>query len=177
MTSTFKKPGTPMHDLLLLLMAGQLSAAPLGHEKALVLLFVRSDCPISNRYAPDLQRLYQEYSPRGFEFRLIYPEPGLTPAAMEEHRREYAYTIPGAIDADHQYVKRTEVTVTPEVAVFVRGGLVYRGRIDDRYVSVGKERPRALHHDLQDVLAAILTGETVAFHETAAIGCAIEKPE
>jgi len=166
-----------MLSLLALLMAGQLSAASSGREKALVLLFVRSDCPISNRYAPELQRLYQEYSPRGVQLRLIYAEPGLTAAAMEKHRREYAYTIPGVLDADHQYGKRANVTITPEAAVFVGGALVYRGRIDDRYVSVGKERPRALHHDLQDVLDSILAGETMAFHETAAIGCAIENPE
>ena len=166
-----------MLSLLALLMAGQLSAVPLGREKALVLIFVRSDCPISNRYAPELQRLYQEYSPRGVEFRLIYPESGLTPAAMEKNRGEYGYTIPSVLDADRQYVKRADVNVTPEAAVFVRGALVYRGRIDDRYASVGKERPRALRHDLQDVLTAILAGETVAFRETAAIGCAIEKPE
>ena len=166
-----------MLTFLAFLMTGHLSAALGPGETALVLLFVRSDCPISNRYAPELQRFYQEYSPRGVEFRLIYPEPGITPAAMEKHRREYGYTIPGALDADHQYVKRADVNITPEAAVFVRGALVYRGRIDDRYVGVGKERPRALHHDLQDVLAAILAGETVAFHQTAAIGCAIEKPE
>src|SRR5262245_50952697 len=54
-------------------------------EMAIVLLFVRSDCPISNRYAPEIQRLYQRYSSRGFEFRLVYPEPGLTRSAMEKH--------------------------------------------------------------------------------------------
>ena len=45
----------------------------------MVLLFIRTDCPISNRYAPDLERLYERFAPQGVEFRLVYPEPGLRP--------------------------------------------------------------------------------------------------
>ncbi len=33
--------------------------------KATVLVFVGVDCPISNRYAPELERLEREFSPRG----------------------------------------------------------------------------------------------------------------
>ena len=43
-------------------------------EKAVVLLFARTDCPVSNRYAPDLQRLYEKFAPQGIDFRLVYPE-------------------------------------------------------------------------------------------------------
>ena len=159
------------------LMAWQLNPIASSGAKAVVLLFIRSDCPISNRYAPDLKRLYQEFSPKGVEFRLVYPEPGLTSAAMEKHRLEYGYSIPGVLDADHQLVKRAGVSITPEAAVFVQDGLVYRGRIDDRYISVGKERPRALHHDLEEVLAAILAGKRLTFRETQAVGCVLENAE
>jgi Redoxin len=144
-------------------------------EKALVLLFIRTDCPISNRYAPDIQRLYQEFSSKGIEFRLVYPEPGLTASAMEEHRREYGYSIPGIVDTNHYYTDRAGANITPEAVVFVQGRLVYRGRVDDRYVEIGKERPHALHHDLQEILTAIVAGEAITYHETPAVGCAIEK--
>ena len=132
---------------------------------------------VSNRYAPDLQRLDQEFSPKGVQFRLVYVEPGLTSAAMEKHRREYGYSMPGVLDADHQFVRRAGVGITPEAAVFVQDDLVYRGRIDDRYMSVGKERPRALHHDLEEVLSGILAGKRLSFRETQAVGCVIEKVE
>jgi hypothetical protein len=143
-------------------------------EKAVVLLFVRSDCPISNRYAPELQRLYQHYSSRGFEFHLIYPEPGLSGAAMEKHRKEYGFSIPALLDADHKYVDRAQVRVTPEAAVFVHGRLVYQGRVDDRFVDIGKSRPEVTHHDLEDVLAAAAEGKSIRRRQTKAVGCAIE---
>jgi hypothetical protein len=73
-------------------------------EKAVALLFVRTDCPISNRCAPEIQRLYQVYLPQGVNFHLVYPEYGLTAAAMDRHREEYGYTVPALLDIDHQYL-------------------------------------------------------------------------
>lgn len=158
---------------LWLVLAAQDPLAIQGN-KALVLLFVRPDCPISNRYAPEIQRLYLTYSPQGVAFRLVYAAPGLTPAAIEQHRRDYGYGIPGVADPDRRYVARAGVRTTPEAAVFVGGQIIYRGRIDDRYVDFGKTRAQPTHHDLEAVLAAIVRGKAVVFHQTRAIGCAIE---
>jgi len=143
-------------------------------ERAAVLLFVRTDCPISNRYAPELQRIYRKHSPQGVEFHLVYPELGLSAAAMEKHRKEYGFTIPALLDTDHTMVTRAHARVTPEAAVFVQGQLIYRGRIDDRYTDIGKARPEAAHHDLEEVLAAVAAGKSIRRRETKAVGCAIE---
>jgi hypothetical protein len=163
-----------MLTVLVLLIAGHYGVLSSHGKKALVLLFIRSDCPISNRYAPELQRLYERYSPEGIDFRLVYVEPGITVAAAEQHRREYGYAIPAVVDARHEDVKRGRARVTPEAAVFVDGELVYHGRVDDRYVEIGRERPRALHHDLEDVLVGVVAGKAVTPRETTAIGCVIE---
>ena len=144
-------------------------------EKAVVLLFIRSDCPISNRYAPELQRLYKEYSSKGVEFHLVYPESGLTATAMEAHRKEYGYTIPALLDARHQFVLRAGARITPEAAVFAQGKLIYLGRIDDLYADLGKSRKVAQHHDLEEVLSAVMAGKSLQPRETKAIGCAIEE--
>ena len=52
---------------------------------------------------------------------MVYPEPGLTASALERHCKEYGLAIPALLDADHKYVDRTQVRVTPEAAVFERG--------------------------------------------------------
>jgi len=159
--------------LLLLLAIPDDLFSPNG-EKALVLLFIRSDCPISNRYAPEIRRLFEKYSAQGIKFRLIYSEPGLTAAGMEKHRQEYGYTIPALLDPDHKYVSRAKARITPEAAVFVQNDLLYLGRIDDREIDLGKTRPAATHHDLEDILAAAAAGRTLKFRQTKAVGCAIE---
>jgi len=159
--------------LCLLLLTHLPLLSPHG-EKAVVLLFVRTDCPVSNRYAPDLQRLYEKFAPQGIDFRLVYPEHGLTASAMQRHREEYGYTIPAVLDAGHQYVARARAKVTPEAAVFVHGELIYLGRIDDRYVDLGKERLAATQHDLEEALATVVAGRTPERRQTEAMGCAIE---
>ena len=163
-----------MLPVLVLLLAAQADLFSPHGEKAVALLFIRSDCPVSNRYAPELERLFDKYSPQGVDFRLVYPEPGLTADAMDKHRKDYAYKIPALLDARHQYVALARVLVTPEAAVFVRGQLIYSGRIDDWYVDIGKVRREASHHDLDEVLAAVVVGKTVTPRQTKAVGCAIE---
>jgi hypothetical protein len=136
-----------------------------------VLIFVRTDCPISNRYAPELQRLYHEYSGR-VEFQLVYPDRSETPESIEKHRTEYGLPMGFVRDPDHSLVKRAKVHVTPEVAVFsTHGELLYHGRIDDRYVDFGKSRAEPTTHDLEDALQAVLAGKPVKVASTRAIGC------
>ena len=42
---------------------------------ARVFLFVRTDCPLTNRYAPELERIASEFANRGVDFWLVYPDP------------------------------------------------------------------------------------------------------
>ena len=110
-----------------------------------VLVFTRTDCPISNRYAPELQRLGRRFRGRGVTFRLVYPDPAETPAAIREHARAFGLGTDVLRDPRHALVRLAGATVTPEAAVFVAGPsgprLVYRGRIDDRAVDLGRARP------------------------------------
>src|SRR4029453_7098536 len=143
-------------------------------SKAIVFLFASVDCPISNRYAPVVQRLYQAFSPQNVTFWLIYPNPAETPAAIRDHVKAFNYPVHALRDPKHELVKLTNVQVTPEVALFDRShALVYHGRIDDRYVSLGVERPGPTRQDLADALAATLSGARVKEASTQAVGCFI----
>ncbi len=163
-----------MLAVLLLLFFGGADLFQFHGERALVLLFVRTDCPISNRYAPEIQRLQSLFQTSGIDFQLIYPEPEISVQRIEKYQREYKYAMKGLPDVAHGYVARAAVHSTPEAAVFVRGRLVYHGRIDDRWVDIGKVRSQPTRHDLQDVLTAVIEGRAPPFSETKAIGCAIE---
>ena len=142
-----------------------------------VFLFLRTDCPISNRYAPEVRRLYAEFSPKGVAFWLVYPDPHETPESIRRHVQEYHHSSRPLRDPQHTLVKMTGVQVTPEVAVFVPGRtgqkMVYRGRIDDWYVDFGKARPAPTTHDLEQVLQEIVAGRQVTPETTHAIGCFI----
>lgn len=139
-----------------------------------VLLFVRTDCPITNRYAPELQRIAQEFKSRGVKFWLVYPDATESMTSIAKHVAEYSLPGTAVRDPHHDLVRRANATVAPEAAVFDGAGrLMYHGRIDDRYVDIGKARPAAQTHDLENAIADVLSGTPVRQPETRAVGCSL----
>lgn len=148
---------------------------PLFGASASVFVFVRSDCPISNRYAPLLERLGREFESLEVAYHLVYVDPDETPERIAHHRQEYGLTIDALRDPKHALVRAVGATVTPEAAVFDAGYfLVYRGRIDDLYVDLGKSRAQAQQHDLLEAVRQTVAGKTIATPRREAIGCKIE---
>jgi hypothetical protein len=143
-------------------------------EAAVVLVFISVDCPISNRYAPAVARLHDEFSAKGVQFWLVYPNPAETPAQIREHLAAYGYPIRALRDPKHELVKAAGVSITPEAVVYdTSRRMVYRGRIDDRYVAIGVERPAATRHDLREALLQTLAGQPVTQARLQAVGCYI----
>jgi hypothetical protein len=145
-----------------------------GPAAVTVLVFVATDCPISNRYVPELERLRARFEPAGVAFWLVYPTAEESPATIASHRREFGLTEPAVRDPRHALVRRSQVEVTPESAVFLRGGaLAYHGRIDDRYVDFGEVRPEPTRRELEGAIDAALAGHAAPPPAGHAVGCAI----
>src|SRR5262249_42475332 len=142
------------------------------HTRATVLIFVRTDCPISNRYAPEIQRIAARFSNEGVKFWLVYPDRSETADSIRKHLAAYRYELGALRDTGHSLVKAAKAGVTREAAVFVTGrNLVSHGRIDARYIDFGRSRPAATKHDLETALAAVVAGKTVPAESTRAVGC------
>lgn len=142
--------------------------------KATVLVFTSVECPISNRYAPVITKLQETFSSQGVQFWMVYPNPFDTADAIRKHLKDFALPVRALRDPDHVLAKIANATVTPEAAVYDQQGReLYHGRIDDRYVTLGLERPAPTKHDLQGALAATLAGKPVAEASTQAVGCYI----
>jgi hypothetical protein len=138
------------------------------------MVFAVPDCPIANSYLPEINRLHAEFAPQGIELLIVQADPVTTVEQARQHAEEYEVHAPVTLDADHAWVQRAGATKTPEAVVFSpRGEILYRGRIDDRYVGLGQKRPQATSHDLRDALAAIVAGVSVPQPRTEAVGCYI----
>jgi hypothetical protein len=112
--------------------------------KIVVLLFVRTDCPIKSE----------------------------TPAQIREHTKAYGYHLPILRDPDYALVKRAQVQVTPEAAVFSTDGrLLYHGRIDDWYVDFARARSSPTTHDLSAALDAAVAEKPLPTASVPAVGC------
>jgi hypothetical protein len=142
------------------------------------LVFVRTDCPISNRYAPEIERVRARFEARQARTWIVYLDADLKTEDIAAHRREYRVETPGLRDRSGQLARSIGVTVVPEAAVFVHDGerarLVYRGRIDNQYTDLARHRPRATQFDLRDALERALTRPPEQPVLTPAVGCLIE---
>jgi cytochrome oxidase Cu insertion factor (SCO1/SenC/PrrC family) len=139
-----------------------------------VAVFTRSDCPVSNQFAPEIRGLFEKLHSQGVDFYLIYVDPSEKPEAIREHLRQYEYPCTALRDPEHSLVAQTGATVTPEAVVFDGDWrIAYRGRINNEYVEVGKSRTSSIRHDLQEAIEATLAGRPVAEPITRAVGCYI----
>jgi len=142
-----------------------------------VLIFVSTECPISNRYAPEIDRIAAEYQSKRVQVFLIYAEPGIDASKVRAsfkdfHAGSQAHAI---VDERFALTAATGATVTPEAVVYTNRGRQYRGRIDDLNLAAGQSRRVAGHRDLRDALDAAIAGRPVGSPETPAIGCVIER--
>jgi len=168
-TAGRRLPGTFAEDLN----GKPLDPFAVSSGRVIVLLFVRTDCPISNRYAPSLQKLSEKFRGRA-EFWLVYPDRAETPSQIKTHLQDFHYSIPALRDTRHALVKRSQATITPEAAVFDSSGrLLYHGRIDNWYEDFGRARAAATMHELDDAISAVLAGKTVNPDHANAVGCYI----
>ncbi len=152
------------------------SQRPLSSGKrATVFFFIARDCPISNGYAPEMKRIAQEFARNGVAFYAVHADASLSVAAARQHARDYGYQFPVLLDPAHQLVKASGARVTPEAVVFAHNGkLLYRGRIDNKYVAYGKARRQPTKRDLREVLLAVVRGKTPQkLITTTPVGCFI----
>lgn len=140
--------------------------------KPVVLIFMRTDCPVSNRYTPTIRSLSQKYQGKA-QFYLVYPDASETAKNIEGHLRKYNLQLTPLRDPKHELVKVSVVEITPEVAVFNgQGELIYHGRIDNWYEDFGRARPAPTTHELEDAINATLTGSS-APAPVNGVGCYI----
>jgi len=139
--------------------------------KVVVLVFVRTDCPIANRYAPTIQEISRKYR-KSAEFYLVYPVRTETSERVKQHLKEYGYRLAALRDPNYELVRRAQTQVTPEAAVFSPGGkLLYHGRINDWYTEFARAKREPTTQELVDALNAATIGKPVANAAVPAVGC------
>jgi len=143
-------------------------------KRAVVLLFLSTDCPLSNNYVPELNRINAAYASRGVALYAVQGDATVTAEQVRAHVKDFGYTFPYLFDAKESLASYTGARSTPEAAVLSpTGDLLYLGRIDNRLEDYGKARTTITEFDLRDALDAILAGRPVLHSRTRALGCAI----
>ena len=139
---------------------------------AVVLLFLGTECPVANGYAPEMARLAKQFADRGVVFIGVHCDPDVTAKLAAQHAREYQLTFPILLDPEQKLAKPAGVRMMSAAVVLLPDGeVVYRGRIDDRYTDQGKRRLEPTTHDLKTAIEAVLSGKKPEPAETKTYGC------
>jgi peroxiredoxin/mono/diheme cytochrome c family protein len=144
--------------------------------KAVVVLFLGTECPVNNAYAPTLAGLHETYGPKGVAFVAINSNQQDDAAAVTKHAKEYGIPFPVLKDDGAAVAGRFHAERTPEAFV-LDGSLTarYRGRIDDQFAR-GVKRAKATRQDLAEALNEVLAGKEVTQPITDVSGCPIGRP-
>lgn len=139
--------------------------------KATVVIFVSTQCPISNSYNGRLAALYNDYKSQGVQFAFVNANSTESMSDVEAHEKRVGWPFQVIKDNGNTLADKLGAEHTPEAFVFDRSGaLVYHGRVDN---SMHEEEVK--QRDLRAALDAVLAGRPVSVAETRAFGCSIKR--
>ena len=143
--------------------------------RAVVVVFLGTQCPISNAAIPGLNRLAVECRQRDVEFFGVISWRSVSRREALQHSDEYHVGFPVLLDTTGELRERLAATHSPHAFVLTpRGETVYSGAIDDQFPSVGRKKQQPVSYYLRDAVAAVVTGQSVTLARTEPVGCRLE---
>jgi peroxiredoxin len=139
--------------------------------KVIVLMFIATQCPVSNAYNERMVHLYNEYASKGVAFVGINANKQESVEEIKEHAKEHGFSFPVLKDNNNIIADKLSASVTPEIFVLNKKlEVLYHGRIDD-----SRRASDVKSEDLRTALDELLAGKPVAVAETKAFGCSIKR--
>lgn len=139
--------------------------------KITTVIFISTQCPISNDYNERMKALYNEFSPRGVQFVFLNSNSTESSAEVAKHARKHGFLFRVLKDVNNVEADRFSAEFTPHVFVIGKNSeVIYRGAIDD-----SRPADKVTRTYLKDVLNAALEGKPLPVTETKAFGCTIKR--
>ncbi len=144
-------------------------------KKALVVVFLGTECPLANLYLPTLIEMHKEYAGKGVQFLAVNSNVQDTFLQVAAHAQERGVPFPLLKDIEHKAADAFGAKRTPEVFVLDAKQVIrYHGRIDDQY-GLGFQREQPTRRDLKEALDALLAGKPITTATTDVPGCLIAR--
>lgn len=168
-----------MRFRLLFIFIFAISAQTFADKKGLtVYIFLAETCPICQSVSIELKKLDGQYSQLDVKFVGIFPDNALS---NEKTRmafgKKYGLRFPLNGDSGQVITKKLQAEITPEVVVEddETHTILYRGKIDNSFASLGKRRTVVTEHYLRDAIESWVFGKKILISKTKAVGCIIQK--
>ena len=140
-------------------------------SKAVVIMFIATECPVSNAYNSRMENIYKNYSQKNVAFIGINSNKAESVERIKEHANEKGLAFTILKDEKNIIADEFGASFTPEVYV-LNGNfeVLYHGRIDN-----SKNESDVVSKDLENALNEILADKEVSKKETKAFGCTIKR--
>ena len=149
----------------------EFSLSDFKDSKAIVILFIATECPISNDYNPRMAELYTEYRDKNIAFVGINSNKQESVGDIRTHAKKNDLNFVILKDEKNVIADRFKASFTPEIYVLSPDlDLLYHGRIDD-----SRNAEKIKTSDLKNALDEILDGKPVSVTKTKAFGCTIKR--
>ena len=144
----------------------------LKDKKAIVVVFLSFDCPVSNDYSTTLTEMHKQFAEKGVGFIAVSTSDDL--AEVKKQAGEFKLPFPVYADPKLDAVDAFKATTTPEAFLLDHNFVLrYRGRIDNAYSARLKRNAQTTEFDLKNALEATLAGTDVKVPITKSIGCPV----
>lgn len=141
------------------------------NSKAVVVMFIATQCPVSNSYNSRMAQLYQDYKGKGVTFLGINSNKQESVDEIKGHAKSNKLDFIILKDLNNVVADKFNASFTPEIYVLNSNSeILYHGRIDD-----GRRESDVKSKDLRTALDEILSGKKVSVSETKAFGCSIKR--
>lgn len=151
--------------------------AKYNDRSALVVFFFGTECPLAKLYGARVQKLSEEYIPRGVAFLGISSNVQDSLTELAAYARQHEITFPLLKDLGNRVADRFGATRTPQVFILDRHRTVrYAGRVDAQFTfgsGVGLAQPQEQRADLAIALGELLDGKEITVPATEVKGCLI----
>ncbi|MEW5799013.1 MAG: thioredoxin family protein [Bacteroidota bacterium] len=150
----------------------KISLSDYKDSKAIVLMFIATQCPVSNAYNERYNGLYNDYSGKNVAFVGINSNKQESIDEIKEHASDNKFKFTILKDINNIIADKLDAQRTPEIYVVHPTTLevLYHGRIDD-----SQRETNIKSKDLRSALDEILAGKPVTVKETKAFGCTIKR--
>jgi len=149
----------------------QHSLSDYTESKAIVIMFIATQCPVSNAYNSRMEKIYKDYKGKDVTFLGINSNKSEDVTEIKEHAKDNGLTFPILKDRKNIIADKFEASYTPEIYVLNNEfELLYHGRIDN-----SRRESEVNSTDLRNALDEILEGKKVSNPETKAFGCTIKR--
>jgi peroxiredoxin len=140
-------------------------------SKAIVIIFIATECPVSNDYNSRMEKIYNDYKEKGIAFLGINSNKAESIERIKEHAEDKGLTFAILKDEKNIIADQFSASFTPEVYVLNSDfNIMYHGRVDN-----ARDESEVVTKDLENALNEILAGKEVSKKETKAFGCSIKR--